>query len=303
MLVFLFIKVYFYKMTNQYKNKNHIYMLLIYILVGIIVFIFSSNFDLLEKYYEFSRNHENLEIDEFVIISIYSTIFVLIIFTMQNISLKKLNKKNKMLIEEQGLILRESRHRIKNHLLNISSMLCLEYKHHPNMEVQEIYQKVKHRITGISALYEQLTHSIDNETIEFSDHLKKIVSLTKDSYYINQGSINISKSAKINIDSKRMFYLSIIITEILTNSIKYGTSEDEKLIIDIQTVVDNKNIQIVISNNGKLPKEFDIHHSNGFGYGLIKILADQLKSKYSLKESDFGTTFSLDFPIKKAVEK
>ena len=139
---------------------------------------------------------------------------------------------------------------------------------------------------------------LDNLT-RFSDKIEskkiKIITSFNDDYYINSDN----------------YLISIILSNLISNAIKYSKNETE---INIKLLSENDNVLFSISDNGigivseDIDKIFtSFYRSNvanhtqikgtGLGLSIVKRLCDLLKIEINLtSEIDKGTTFIIRFP-------
>lgn len=151
------------------------------------------------------------------------------------------------------------------------------------------------RINGMGILYDKLYRTADFKVVSvkayLSDLAKKILELAS-----NSKSIQLKEEIEdFNLNTRILFPVGIIVNEVITNSIKYAFREDNKNILRLQSVKNEKNVRIIIEDNGsgfKDKKDF----TNGFGLKLIQLLTAQLHGKHFFENKN-GTMFTLEFPI------
>jgi two-component sensor histidine kinase len=107
---------------------------------------------------------------------------------------------------------------------------------------------------------------------------------------------------QINLDIDKAIPCSLIINELVSNSLKHAFPDisksdkapKNKNIIDIKAChLKNSNIQIIISDNGiGFPKNIDYKNTNTLGLQLVCSLVDQLKGSIKLS-SKAGTKFTI----------
>jgi len=130
--------------------------------------------------------------------------------------------------------------------------------------------------------------------------------------YINPG---FSFDKRIKIKLSEPFYsdkgrISVILNNLISNSMKYGKKQCPDSFIDIKAVIDSKKIVIKIADNGIgikqecLPRIFEMFYratiaSSGTGLGLYiaKECTEKLNGTIKVK-SEFGkgTTFAIEIP-------
>lgn len=117
----------------------------------------------------------------------------------------------------------------------------------------------------------------------------------------------VSPKAVFFSDPKR---LKIIISNLITNSIKYHNYYQESLYIKVTTEPDNGYVRIDVADNGRgIEKEYldrifdmffratDSAHGSGLGLYIVKDTVEKLGGRISVtSEFGKGTTFSLLFP-------
>ena len=91
--------------------------------------------------------------------------------------------------------------------------------------------------------------------------------------------------------------LGLIINEFITNSLKYAFQENTQNIIEIDVSQIKNCISINYSDNGPgLSKPFEEYNA-GFGFKIVRILANQLNAKIDYSISESKPTFKISFPV------
>ena len=91
----------------------------------------------------------------------------------------------------------------------------------------------------------------------------------------------------VSLHLSKAISFGLLISELISNSLKYGHSNNKIVEIHIGIEKSGDNIALEYSDKGKgLPENFDIKKSNGFGFKLILNLIKQLKSEYKISTSE-----------------
>ena len=100
------------------------------------------------------------------------------------------------------------------------------------------------------------------------------------------------------LDTKLVFPLGIIITELVTNALKYAFPAGRKGVIRVDLkILENAKIQLTVADNGiGMEKEKLEKHAHGFGMQLVDLLAQQISGVTTLSATE-GTIFSLTAPL------
>ena len=206
------------------------------------------------------------------------------------------------LIEKETL-LREIHHRVKNNMQIISSLLSLQSRYITDEEAMEIFQEGQNRVRSMALVHEKLYKSENLSKINIQDYINDMISYLSRSYSLDYNSIKFKINVQdipLNIDTA--VPLGLIITEIITNSLKYafpanGSFNGSEVNGEIEVKLEkkNKNYMMTIGDNGiGLPEDFDIQNIDTLGLKLVNVLVGQLKARMEILNGN-GTTFKIDF--------
>jgi two-component sensor histidine kinase len=123
---------------------------------------------------------------------------------------------------------------------------------------------------------------------------------------LNDLSRHYTTSARIRIehdvddallDTRIIFPLGIIVTELVTNALKYAFPGTREGVIEVQLKVDGTSLKLRVADDG-IGMESDIldHHAHGFGMQLVGLLAQQISADTTI-EANNGTAFTLTAPM------
>lgn len=237
--------------------------------------------------------------------SIYVLIVAMgiIIFFIYNIY--KRNKKYSLLnrelnssLKEREALLREVHHRVKNNLQIISSLLNLQ-SDKAEIGTSE-YQTLKisqSRVDAMSMIHESLYKSEKISNINFSEYVDDLCKYISTSFGLSNNNILLVVDVENNlIDIDKMVPCGLIITELITNSIKHAFSEnDSNKTIKIHGHIIGEKYRLAISDNGKgLSKDYEISNSDTLGLRLVRGLVKQIKGTIEIK-NDNGMSTIIDF--------
>lgn len=106
--------------------------------------------------------------------------------------------------------------------------------------------------------------------------------------------VQISQIETLNINQAVPF--SLILNEVLTNSINHAFKERKKGKIEINLAQKNNTVELQIKDNGKgLPRNFNHSEIDSTGMLLINTLSRQLNADFNYKNLKRGTAFKLQF--------
>ena len=211
---------------------------------------------------------------------------------------KQADNKIQSLLNEKEVLLREVHHRIKNNMYTVSNLLLLQSETLTDKSAVDALNDARNRVQSMMLIYDKLYRSSDYKNISIRDYLNSLIDEIA-SIFADSNKISVEK--KIDdfvMNSNTLFNLGIIINEVITNSFKYAFPGNRKGTIKVSVIkIDEHNGEISIIDNGigflGLKSEGE---SAGFGFDLIKILAEQINAKMELS-GDNGTYFKMVFSI------
>ncbi|MGA9187996.1 MAG: PAS domain S-box protein [Methanosarcina sp.] len=219
---------------------------------------------------------------------------------------------------------KEIHHRIKNNLQVVSSLLDLQAEMFrdrgcvENSEVLKAFRESQERVMSIALIHEELHEGRENDTLNFSIYLEKLVKNLFQTYRLGNTDtrLNLDLEENIFFDMDIAVPLGIIINELVSNSLKYAFPGREKGLIQIKlyreesgectnNILTSKkigckytNFVLTVSDNGVgMPESFNSESSDSLGLQLVTILVVQLNGELELKRNK-GTEFTMRFKVK-----
>ncbi len=210
---------------------------------------------------------------------------------------KKAEEEVKRLLEEKDILLKEAHHRIKNTLSSMASLLSLKARSSKGKNLDEVLQDIIGFILSNKLLYDKLLITEHYDTIEikkyFIDLTESIVSIHQHDFVIRLDE----DIEEITLHSKIVFPLGIILTELLTNIMKYAFNDTLDARITIKVSKNSEKITMIVEDNGRgLPPDLDTENPQGFGLTLVKMLTMQINGTFSIRSSN-GTRSIVEFPL------
>jgi two-component sensor histidine kinase/Tfp pilus assembly protein PilF len=233
---------------------------------------------------------------------------ILTFFRKQQVSNKELEKRNQIIStqkEEKDILLKEIHHRVKNNLQIIWSLLDLQSNSINDIHIKDAINDGKNRVSSMATIHQMLYQNDDAGNISFDEYIRKLIQQIMSTHSHAKDidlTIQIPKDLKFDIDTS--IPLGLIVTELFTNALKYGTNTSSPGAITILLQhIEEKNYQLTIKDNGKgLPDHFKIITSKSLGLRLVKNLSKQIKGEFIHQNNDgaefiikfMGTSFSVN---------
>ncbi len=227
--------------------------------------------------------------------SIYAFEDGIVIFSMDITEKKVIEHNLEKAIEEKEKLIKEAHHRIKNNLQLILSLLNFQVKGISDKYIKNIFRDTQNRITAISILHKSLYQSSSFAFINVKTLLTDFIDSLEDSIPRDKNIRIIKQIDEIIVHSDLGVAISLIINELVTNSIKYAFKEKKSGKISIQLRDSGKNIILTEKDNGTgITDKTKIEKSDGVGLKVINALVEQNDGtfKYSFNN---GCEFTIQF--------
>ncbi|MEX0724368.1 MAG: sensor histidine kinase [Gracilimonas sp.] len=245
-----------------------------------------------------------------ILLSIMAVIFMPMLFTgLQNTIVEQYHLENKLLVHQEELegslkeketLLAEIHHRVKNNLAVVSGMLQLQAFKEMDEQMKKKLLDSTLRIKSMANIHEQLYRSHSFSNMEFDiglENLAQTIFQTLD----NSTEINAKYDLEaIQLNINQAVPCSLIVNEVLTNSIKHAFDQREEGLITIHLSKDRGRLHLKITDNGDgFPEKLNRTENDSLGMELIDTLSVQLEAEYDYRnrEEAKGTLFELKFKI------
>jgi len=212
----------------------------------------------------------------------------------------KVYKKNKIInkmiskkSEERKAMLQEIHHRVKNNLQVVNSLLRMQSKKSSDKDVIDVFKETQSRVLSMAKLHEKMYQSGDLKRLNAKEHITMLIEEIVKNYTVEKEiSLNLAID-DIYLDSQTMMPLSLLINEMITNSLKYAFEGREKGTITVKLSPTSQiTNELYIADDGI---GFTVESiTKGLGSKLIESFTKQLNGTIE-KILDKGTTYKLTF--------
>jgi two-component sensor histidine kinase len=208
--------------------------------------------------------------------------------------LKNYEDKLNRSLQEKNILLKEIHHRVKNNLQLVSSFIRIYLNSLDHFDKEKIIKEINSKINTVGIVHERLYKSDSYKDISTKKYIEKLVPELLSTY--RDRKIRIKYDLEdIYINLNKSIPLGLILSEVITNSIKYAFPEN---------YTGNPEIGISLRKSDKF-YHFNIYDNGvgldsdekSFGHELIAILTQQLNGN-SRFHNDHGVIFELEIPCK-----
>lgn len=216
---------------------------------------------------------------------------------------KEKNKKLEMAFSEVehqrdniAFLMRELRHRVKNNLQIISSLLNIQSNSIESQSAKEALKMAKNRIIAISQIENKI--SGENENIDIGEFIKdisfditQVLSEEKDLKY----KLHV-QSSTLKLKNINTTLLGLILNELITNATKYAFNEfNAENSLQINFSASKSMLFLTIEDNGK---GYDPNRikTNSLGLELVHDMVSQMGGQIEI-ENHNGTKYQIKIPL------
>lgn len=205
----------------------------------------------------------------------------------------RLNRKNKLLAENNALLVKEQNHRVKNNLQMISSLLSLQ-ANQVEGETKESMLDGSRRVQAIALLHRKLYDDLEGvkevNIKEFAEELVEDLLFASGKQHI---------PVKLKLDSitlpvEKSVHLALILNELITNSIKHVFSKPQLNgeCLELSILEEASEVLILYKDHSGSFDEEQFESSESLGNQIIKSQSEYLSKKWSV-EDEYGFSYQL----------
>lgn len=198
--------------------------------------------------------------------------------------------------EEKSLMLKEIHHRVKNNLQIISSLLNLHADTIQDPRVHGLFEDLRHRVNSMALIHEKMYQSKNLVNIDIAGYIDELTRTLIDAYDSNKSIRLKSDIGHIEFKIDTIVPLGLILSEIVSNSLKYAFEGRAEGTIEVSMKKLNNGVFVLEAGDDGtgLPKNVDFNTTESLGMMLIRMLTEQLSGEVSV-ESDGGTHYKIVF--------
>jgi PAS domain S-box-containing protein len=200
---------------------------------------------------------------------------------------------------ENIILIGEVHHRVKNNLAIIDGIFELKKAQVADISSRQLISEMQLRVRSIALVHQKLYNAIDFSTISFYDYVQDMTGYyqklySTDSFLDVTFDFQINKSISLDITSS--ISLGLLISELVSNSLKYASVEGKvKISMGLDYCLEGLCFSYSDSGPG-IPNVVKEDNQFGFGFKLMQSLQKQLKGTVTFpEESHFS--YRLTFPF------
>jgi two-component sensor histidine kinase len=252
----------------------------------------------------FSFAHSDFDVSraDFTAIAIYGLAAGAIIWLIHNLSEANRNLRDDLAkvqgqLAQQHILFHDLQHRVANNMQFVASILTMQkrlVKGDPAAAASAL-DEARDRLVNMSIIHRRL-YDPGRVRMPLRNYLQDLC-LDLINASTAKNIICRVESDALAVDPNKLVALSLIVTELVTNSLKHGFDAEETGEIAVTLkAADKDQLVLTVSDSGRgLPANFDPYRKNGQGFQIMQALTHQINGALEFSSgSDF--VVRLTFP-------
>ncbi|AFG36398.1 sensor histidine kinase [Spirochaeta africana] len=200
-------------------------------------------------------------------------------------------------LTQRDVLLREIHHRVKNNLQIITSLISIE-QGRVDSAAAGVFTQINTRVRAMSAVHEILYEADNLQGAQLEELVDRVFRSVTAVYGLDSRACTFSYNLpEMILPVDIAIPLALIMTEAITNSVKYAGSDDGQEDVALRVAASRLaegGWQLELRDNGPgFPEE--VGFSDGFGFVLMRGLAEQIGGSLQL-DSDYGAVVRVILP-------
>jgi two-component sensor histidine kinase len=211
-----------------------------------------------------------------------------------NAQLREALANEKALLVQKDLLMKEVDHRVQNSLQLVNAMLLLQAQEAGDEQVKAQFDQACQRIMAIAMVHRRLWRSDHIQSVDFRPYIEELRDGLVETWGPEwQHHVKVH-GRHVLIPTDTAVVLALVITELLTNAVKYAYGGRPGP-IDVSLAQSSSGLRIIVEDQGAgIAAE---PSKSGLGSELIRGLIEQLEGEIKVGTSTRGTSIVLSVPL------
>ena len=203
------------------------------------------------------------------------------------------NEKLTKLAAEREMLMMEVNHRAKNSLAIAASLLSMQGRRQTDPAVKALFGEAQERLNAMARVHDLLSKSENAQHVDVATYMTDLCEALRS--MTDEGRVRLEAKAEtgILVPADTAVPLGIVLTEVITNAVKYAFPAPRSGTILAQAKRNASGmVELQVRDDGVGASEM---REGSLGYGLIRALVEQIKGKLEIQNED-GVTVTISFP-------
>jgi PAS domain S-box-containing protein len=208
--------------------------------------------------------------------------------------LEAANAKLSALVGEREMLLVEVNHRAKNSLAIAASLLAIQGRRQPDPAVRALFEEAQDRLNAMARVHDLLSKSEKAQRVDVSVYVADLCEALRP---ITENDDHIRLEAKMEggilVEADTAVPLGIVLTELVTNAVKYAFPTPRSGTILVQALRSQPGwVELIVRDDGIGISSL---REGSLGYGLVRSLVQQIRGEIDIR-NEAGLVVTLSFP-------
>lgn len=202
--------------------------------------------------------------------------------------------------ERAEMLLAEVNHRVANSLAMISSLATLQANVVTDPAAKAALSEMRGRILAIAGIHRRLYTSADVRQVDLDAYLKNLGGELLAAVGEGQQahSLTVHAETDVRISTDRAISVAMVVTELVTNALKYAYPEGESGEIRVYLATEGADRAVVrVEDDGVGWTGSGPARGTGLGSRIIQAMTKSLQGDLIYHQADRGTSIAFSFPI------
>lgn len=202
--------------------------------------------------------------------------------------------------ERAEMLLAEVNHRVANSLAMISSLATLQANVVTDPAAKAALSEMRARILAIAGIHRRLYTSADVRQVDLDAYLKNLGGELLAAVGEGQQahSLTVHAETDVRISTDRAISVAMVVTELVTNALKYAYPEGESGEIRVYLATEGADRAVVrVEDDGVGWTGSGPARGTGLGSRIIQAMTKSLQGDLIYHQADRGTSIAFSFPI------
>lgn len=198
------------------------------------------------------------------------------------------------LAQQRALLLREVNHRVANSLQLIASLARLQESAVQDAAARDALAVVRNRIAAVAQVHRRLYTSDDVNRVALDEYLR---GLLQEIGHSVGGHDILLEAMPLTVPTDRAVSLGVIVTELVTNAIKYAYPDGTSGPIRVRLSARGETGLLLVEDEGVGTTAHGSSSGTGLGRRIVESLSASLGGKVETSSGRSGTTVAISFAL------
>lgn len=194
---------------------------------------------------------------------------------------------------EREMLLVEVNHRAKNSLAVAASLLQLQGRRQADPAVRSLFDESAERLNAMARVHDLLSRSEQAQRVDVATYVSELCEALQSLAGRDKRILLRARTEEdILVDADVAFPIGIVLTELITNAVKYAFPDHRAGVILVQARRSGPGrVEIMVRDNGV---GMGSYREGSLGYGLVRALVKQIGGELDV-QGDAGVTVTITF--------